>query len=443
MDLSFLKVESLQDLASDKEPKPTAGIPLAVEETVRNILSSIRKKGQEAIIDYVGKLDGYQPSKWSDLKVNPSEIEEGYKYTQQYYPDLVKAMSTAVDNITYYHRQQLKREPSTWFITPEEGKKLGQLVKPLRRIGIYVPGGRYPYPSSVLMAAIPAKIAGVQEMVVASPPSPGGAANPALLYLCRKLGIDEIYKIGGAQAIGLFAYGCEETARVDKVVGPGNIYVTCAKKEVFGEVGIDSLAGPSEVIIIADESADHRFVAADLLSQAEHDPRAVSILLTTSRKLANSVIDSLGVQMGLLSEYKQNLETAHSSLKNNCKVIFHPDMDQLIQASNQIGPEHLEIMCKKPEDILKQISNAGAIFLGNYTPVAVGDYMGGTNHIIPTSANVRFASPLGVYDFLKKSSVLYYDQHMLGKEGKYIQDFSAFEGLYAHNHSVKIRFEKD
>lgn len=442
MKLSFLKVSSLQELSQKKKTSQNM-IPEEVEETVKNILADISDRGQEAILDYVEAFDGYKPRNWPDVKVGTPELEEGYKYTKDHHPELVQAMKVAMENITYYHQQQMEHESKTWFNAPRKGKKLGQLVNPLKRVGIYVPGGRYPYPSSVLMGAIPAMIAGVKEIAVCSPPLPGGKANPALLYLCRKLGIEEIYKIGGAQAIGLFAYGTDDTGKVDKVVGPGNIYVTSAKREVYGQVGIDSLAGPSEIVVIADASAEPSFVAADLLSQAEHDPQAVSILLTTDQYLGLQVIEQLGHLLDSLGQYGQNREIAERSLRANCSIVYDSDMQKLVKACNQISPEHLEIACSNSEQILKQINNAGAIFMGNYTPVAVGDYIGGTNHIIPTSGNARFSSPLGVYDFLKKSSVMCYSRDMLAEEKKYIQDFSAFERLYAHNHSIGIRFEQD
>ncbi|MDD5659577.1 MAG: histidinol dehydrogenase, partial [Actinomycetota bacterium] len=312
------------------------------------------------------------------------------------------------------------------------------------RVCVYIPGGRYVYPSSVLMTVIPAQVAGVKEIVVCTPPLKDGSLNNLLLYLFKFLKIDEVYKIGGAQAIALMAFGSKNVRKVSKILGPGNIYVTAAKKTVYGSVGIDSLAGPSEIVIIADKSSNPFYIASDLLSQAEHDPDAKSILLTDNIDIANETIIKLyeGIEF-LKNEYKDriNTEVILESLKNNCRIIHNERIDLIIKISNMIAPEHLEIMTEKPMETLKHIKNAGSIFLGNYTPVAVGDYIGGTNHVIPTNGTAVFSSPLGVYDFFKKSGVTYYDFEALDRERKFIESIADTENLLAHKNSVKVRFK--
>jgi histidinol dehydrogenase len=295
------------------------------------------------------------------------------------------------------------------------------------------------------MTVIPALIAGVGEIVLCTPPQSDGNLNQVLLYLCGKLKVREVYKIGGAQAVAVLAYGTESIRKVDKIVGPGNIYVTVAKKKVFGDVGIDNLAGPSDITILADDSASPEFIAADLIAQAEHDPDSRSILLSTSLNLAKRAVEEIYRRLEILkSEYgsKLNLKVILSSVKNNCRIIFNQNQDWLIGVCNMIAPEHLEIMTGDAKKVLKKIKNAGAIFIGRYCPVAVGDYIGGTNHVIPTGGNARFASPLGVYDFLKRSSTAFYDKDALKKEKKFIETISGFEKLFAHGDSIKVRFKK-
>ncbi len=441
MDFGFLKVLSLKDYKRKRISGQGNEITAKAEQTVKKILADIKERGEEAVVEYASRYDVCKPESFSQIRVGSQKIKHAYKYIRDKYPDLVDAIELCIENINYYHREQLKNEGGSWFVSPREGKKIGQLVNPLERVGIYVPGGRYPYPSSLLMGAIPAKIAGVPEIAVCSPQQSEGEASKVFLYACCRLNIEEVYNLGGAQAIGLIAYGAGGVKKVDKIVGPGNIYVTAAKKEVFGVTGIDSLAGPSEIVIIADESAREDFVAADLISQAEHDPDASVILLSKSRRLAEKVVDCLKKQIKSLHiKYEQNAHTAYQSLKNNCSIVFGPEMAGLVKVSNQIAPEHLEIIARKPDQVLKMVKNAGAIFVGNYTPVALGDYIGGTNHVIPTAGNARFASPLGVYDFLKKSSVLSYDRETLARERKYVEQFSAFENLHGHRRSITIRF---
>jgi len=340
---------------------------------------------------------------------------------------------------------QLKREAGSWLEEPARGKKIGQILTPVERVGAYIPGGRYIYPSSVLMTIIPAAVAGVKEIAICTPPGKDGNIHEVLLYLCSKLGVSEVYRIGGAQAIAVLAYGTDSIKKVDKIVGPGNIYVTAAKKKVFGTVGIDSLAGPSEVMILADCSAKPDFIAADLISQAEHDPDAKSILLSTSESIAKKVIDEIYRQVDSFAGIcgsSENVKVILKSLAKNCKIVYSKDKNLIIRICNMAAPEHLEIMMENANDVLKDIKNAGAIFIGDYTPVAVGDYIGGTNHVIPTGGCARFSSSLGVYDFCKRSSIISYDREMLKNESEYIEILSGFENLVAHKNSVRARFKK-
>ncbi|MGM0366242.1 MAG: histidinol dehydrogenase [Actinomycetota bacterium] len=441
MDFDFLRVYKLDELGRDRLDRLKNKITPEIEGTVKKILADIRERGKEAVLEYAHRYDDYKSPDFQALRVGLRELEDAYNNTKKQFPELVQAIEACIKNITVYHQEQLKRESGSWFVRPIKGKKIGQLVTPIERVGIYVPGGRYPYPSSLLMTAIPAGLAGVREVAVCSPQQKGGQATQVFLYVCRRLGIKEVYNLGGAQAVGLLAYGAAEIRGVDKIVGPGNIYVTAAKKEVFGTVGIDSLAGPSEIVVAADETADKNYIAADLISQAEHDPDAAAMLLTSSKELAEGVADSIREQMqSLETRHKNNAQAAYQALKNNCFIALGGHMAEIMDAVNEIAPEHLEIICRKPEQVLKMVKNAGAVFVGEYTPVALGDYIGGTNHVIPTAGNARFASPLGVYDFLKKSSVLFYSKKMLAKEKRYVQQFSAFENLHAHKRSISIRF---
>ncbi len=447
MENDFLKIEKPQNL-KDIEGllKRDVTFDLGIISDVSKIIEDIKNSGDKALFSYCAKFDGINAKSINDLKIPEDEIARAHKEVTANYPELVEAVSVAYKNLVEYHSAQFGKEPKTWFIGDGEGRRLGQISNPISRAGLYIPGGRYIYPSSVLMAVVPAAIAGVKEIAVCTPPQKNGKINQILLYLFSFLNIREVYMIGGAQAIASLAFGTETIKRVEKIAGPGNIYVTAAKKLVYGSVGIDSLAGPSEVLIIADESANPAFVAADLLSQAEHDPDAKSILLTTGQDIASETISQVYLQLDILCEkYPDNFnrEMVVRSLESNCRIFFNPDMEFLIDISNRIAPEHLEIMATDYDRVLSGIKNAGAIFLGNYTPVAVGDYICGTNHVIPTGGNARFSSPLGVYDFCKKSSVAFYDKEHLKKERKYIEILSQFENLLAHNNSVRIRFEED
>jgi histidinol dehydrogenase len=447
MEYDFLKIEEPQSLKDiESLLKRDVSFDSGVISDVSKIIQDIKNSGDKALFSYCAKFDGINAGSISDIKVSEDEIDQARKEVTASHPKLVEAVNIAYRNLVEYHSAQFEKEPKTWVIERGSGRKVGQISNPISRAGLYIPGGRYIYPSSVLMTAVPAAIAGVKDIVVCTPPQKNGKISPVLLYLFSFLNISEVYMIGGAQAIAALAYGTESIKRVEKIAGPGNIYVTVAKKLVYGSVGIDSLAGPSEVLIIADESADGAFVASDLLSQAEHDPDAKSILLTTRQDIAFETIRQVYLQLDFLYETYPNSfnrDMVIRSLEKNCRIFLNPDMDFLTDICNLIAPEHLEIMAGDYDKVLCGIKNAGAIFLGNYTPVAVGDYICGTNHVIPTGGNARFSSPLGVYDFCKKSSVAFYDKEYLRKERKYIEILSEFENLLAHNNSVKIRFKED
>jgi histidinol dehydrogenase len=442
----FLKIEEPKKPEDiDTYAGESFEIPDRIEKTVDEILDEIRAKGDEAVIKYCDKLDNFKAKSIDDFRVNENEIKSAVLKVKKDFPRLVEALEISFENIKKYHTAQMKRDAGSWIIKPGKDKEVGQITLPIERVGIYIPGGRYIYPSSVLMTVVPALIAKVKEIVICSPPQTDGNLSEVLLYLCGKFGISEIYKIGGAQAIAVLAYGTQSIRRVDKIFGPGNIYVASAKKKVFGDVGIDSLAGPSEITVIADSSSNSSLIAADMIAQAEHDPDSRSILLTDSIKTARETIKNIYRHLNLLiNEYgsKINMEVILKSLKKNCRIIYHKEEDWLAMICNMIAPEHLEIMTKDPKKLLGKIKNAGAIFIGEYSPVAVGDYIGGTNHVIPTKGNARFSSPLGVNDFLKRTSVTLYKEKALKKEAEFIETLSEFEKLLAHRHSVKFRFKK-
>src|SRR4030066_1334679 len=446
MDYDFLKIKKSKNI-SEIYNLAASGLKISdtVDKTVEKILKEIKANGDKAGVKFCRQFDHYEVKNIDDTRVKAEEIKSAMTVVKKEFPKLAEAFEASRKNIENYHTTQFKKEPGSWYITPGRGKEVGQITRPLERIGIYIPGGRYTYPSSVLMAVIPAMIVKVKEFFTCTPPQPDGSLNTVLLYLLGKLKIKEAYKIGGAQAIGILAYGSESIKKGDKIAGPGNIYVTAAKKKVFGDVGIDSLAGPSDVTIIADNSSNASFIAADLISQAEHDPDARSILLTTSIDTAKETIENIYKHLeALVNEYsnKVNMEVILKSLKKNCRIIYSKEEDLLIKICNIIAPEHLEIMVKDTERILKKIKNAGAVFIGDYCPVAVGDYTGGTNHVIPTNGNARFASPLSVSDFLKRSSITFYNENSLKKEIKSIKVISGLEKLFAHGYSVKVRLKK-
>jgi histidinol dehydrogenase len=444
----FLKVNKINDASQVSGLAARMScLPPQIIKTVSAIIEDIRLSGQQALFKYCSKYDGVKVQKLEDIKVCEKDFEEASKNIPLKYPGLVDAIKTALKNLEFYHRSQINNEPKTWYVkTGEKNNKiLGQIVRPLDRVGLYIPGGRFLYPSSILMSAVPAKIAGVKDIAVCTPPGLHGQINGLLLYIFSMLGIFEVYKIGGAQAIAALAYGTEDIKRVDKIAGPGNIYVTAAKKLVYGNVGIDSLAGPSEVLIIADKSANPAYIAADLLSQAEHDPQSSCILLSTDEGIAENTIKEICRQVDYISEnYKERFDrdTVIETLKMHCRIFYSASMNLCIEACNLFAPEHLELMVSNYESILPQIKNAGAIFIGDFSPVAAGDYLCGTNHVIPTGQNARFSSPLGVYDFIKKSSVANYDRQSLESEAGHISVFSDFENLVAHKNSIEIRFKK-
>ncbi len=399
-----------------------------IENKVREIIFSVKKEGDKALLEFTEKYDG--------VKLNPTGIlaspEEWNIASQEVKEDLLEVIKEAIKKIKNYH---LHQKENSWFITEEKGIILGQAVNPIERVGLYVPGGTAAYPSSLVMAAVPAIIAGVKEVLVVTPPSPDGKINPYLLSTAKELGISEIYKIGGAQAIAALAYGTETIKKVDKIVGPGNIYVTLAKKNVFGKVDIDMLAGPSEILIWADKEANPRYLACDLLSQAEHDVRASAILITTSSLLADKVREEIENELKNLNRK----EIIQDSLKKKGKLIVAEDEEIILEFINNFAPEHLELQIENPWQILGEIRNAGAIFIGSYSPEPLGDYWAGPNHILPTSGGAKCFSPLSVTDFIKKSSIIFYDKENLRKDGQKIASLARLEGMEAHARSIEIR----
>ena len=399
-----------------------------IENKVREIIIKVKKEGDKALLEFTEKYDG--------ARLNPSEIlvskKEWGKVSQEVKKDLLEVIKEAIKKIKNYH---LHQKENSWFTTEEKGIILGQVVNPIERVGLYVPGGTAAYPSSLIMAAVPAIIAGVKEIVVVTPPSPDGKINPYLLSTAKELSISEIYKIGGAQAIAALAYGTETVKKVEKIVGPGNIYVTLAKKYVFGEVDIDMLAGPSEILIWADKKANPRYLACDLLSQAEHDVRASAILITTSASLVERVKEEIERELKDLNRR----EIIQEALRNQGKLIIAEEEEIILEFINNFAPEHLELQIENPWQILGAIRNAGAIFMGAYSPEPLGDYWAGPNHILPTSGGARCFSPLSVTDFTKKSSIIFYDKENLRKDGQKIASLARLEGLEAHARSIEIR----
>ncbi|NLW39012.1 MAG: histidinol dehydrogenase [Peptococcaceae bacterium] len=400
-------------------------------ELVNEVLTSVRTRGDTAVCDYTRRFGGpaLQPA---DLKVKDEEIEAAYSLVGQ---DYLQSLRRALANITAFHRKQLQQ---SWFETQENGAILGQLVRPLERVGIYVPGGKASYPSSVLMNAVPAKVAGVKEIAMVTPPASDGSVNPYTLVAAAEAGVREIYKIGGAQAIAALAFGTAVVPRVDKITGPGNIHVTLAKRQVYGVVDIDMLAGPSEILIIADAKADPSFIAADLLSQAEHDEMASSVLLTPCGELAVRVQEEVARQLSLLDRR----DIIESSLERYGAIVITVDLEEAFQLAGRFAPEHLEVMVDEPFHWLSRVKNAGAVFLGPHTPEPAGDYLAGPNHVLPTGGTARFYSPLGVDAFLKKTSLIAYTRAALDEEAEAIVKLAEVEGLSAHANAVKVRMKK-
>ena len=401
------------------------------EQGVAEILDHVRSEKDAAVFAYTEKFDGAKIDT-SNIKVTEEEIKEAYELVGE---ELTGIIRKALFNIRDYHERQRQ---NSWFESKPNGTMLGQKVTPLQRVGVYVPGGKAAYPSSVLMNIAPAKAAGVDEIVMVTPPGKDGKVTPTTLVAAHEAGADVVYKVGGAQAIAALAYGTESIPKVDKIVGPGNIYVALAKRAVYGHVSIDAIAGPSEILVIADETANPRYVAADLLSQAEHDELASAILVTTSQELAEKVSEEVN---GFLNELSRS-EIIRKSLDNYGYILVADTMEEVIDIANEIASEHLEIQTKNPYDIMTRIRNAGAIFIGEYSSEPLGDYFAGPNHVLPTNGTAKFFSPLSVDDFIKKSSIIAYSQEALGAIHTDIEKFAEAEHLTAHANSIKVRFEK-
>lgn len=400
------------------------------EKTVSEILNNVRNNGDKAVFEYTEKFDGYKYDE-NTIRVTEKEINEAYN---NYDNELIAIMEKAFNNIKEYHEKQ---KQNSWISTKEDGTLLGVKVSAIEKAGVYVPGGKAAYPSSTLMCVIPALVAGVERIVMVTPANKEGKVADCTLVAAKICGVNEIYKVGGAQAIAALAYGTETIPKVDKIVGPGNIFVALAKKAVFGHVSIDSVAGPSEILVIADDTANPRYVAADLLSQAEHDQLASAILLTTSKELADKVSAEVDIFLKELSR----TEIIEKSLENYGYIILCDSIDDAIDAANEIASEHLEILTKNPYETMTKIKNAGAIFLGEYSSEPLGDYFAGPNHVLPTNGTAKFFSPLSVDAFIKKTSIISYSKDALKEIHTDIERFALSEGLSAHANSIKVRFE--
>lgn len=418
----------LRDIAIEEIVKQTVFDLSVIEETAKKIVAEVRDEGDEALLRYTARFDGYEGDA-AGLKVTDDEIDAAVKNVDPYF---LETLLEAKKNIAVYHTKQLR----AGYRIEEKGKVLGQVVRPLERVGVYVPGGTAAYPSTVLMDVLPAVIAGVKEVVMVTP-AKGGVVKDEILVAAKIAGVNEVYKIGGAQAVAALAYGTESIKKVDKIVGPGNAYVAAAKKAVFGQVAIDMVAGPSEILVLADSSANPKYVAADLLSQAEHDKNASAILITDNEELADAAEKEVYAQL----EKLPRKEIAETSIQNNGKIVVCDDILDAIVVANAIAPEHLELAVKDPFALLPAVKNAGSIFLGSYAPEPLGDYFAGTNHTLPTSGTARFSSPLSVDDFVKKSSYIYYDRESLLSVADRIVDFAEREGLSAHANALRVRKE--
>lgn len=400
------------------------------ENTVNEIINDIRNNGDKALFEYTAKFDKCTLDATS-IKITDDEIKEAYAALD---PEFIEVMKKSAENIRVFHEKQKR---NTWIDTKEDGSILGQRILPIEISGVYVPGGKAAYPSSVLMNVVPAKVAGVERIVMCTPPGKDGKVNPGTLVAADIAGVTESYKVGGAQAIAAMAFGTESVPKVDKITGPGNIFVALAKKACFGHVSIDSIAGPSEILVLADDSANPRFVAADLLSQAEHDEMASAILITTSQELADKVSLEIDEFLKTLSR----ADIIKKSLENYGYIFVAENMDDAIEAANAVASEHLEIITRNPYETMTRIRNAGAIFLGDYSSEPLGDYFAGPNHILPTNRTARFFSPLSVDDFVKKTSIISYSKQALFNAHKDIELFATREGLTAHANSIAVRFE--
>ncbi|WP_245698303.1 histidinol dehydrogenase [Sporosarcina ureilytica] len=399
-----------------------------INRSVRDIIQQVRERGDEALVAYTAKFDHVQ---LTNLTVSIEEIEEAREIVGE---SFIQAIQSAIKNIKGFHEEQREK---TWLTNPSDGVMLGQKVTPLESVGIYVPGGKAAYPSTVLMNTIPAKIAGVKQIAITTPVQEDGKVNPYVLTAAAEVGVETIYKVGGAQAVAALAYGTETVGKVVKIVGPGNAYVACAKKWVFGDVAIDMIAGPSEICIVADESANPKYAAADLLSQAEHDELASAICITTSDLFAEALQLEIQQQM----ESAERKAIIEQSIANQGRIVVTESLAEAYELVNELAPEHLQLMVENPMEKLSNIKNAGAIFLGNHSPEALGDYLAGPNHTLPTSGTSTFSSPLGVYDFVKKTSIIHYSAAALNEVADDIITIANAEGLYAHANSIAIRKE--
>ena len=402
------------------------------ESAVADILAQVKEKGDEALFSFTREFDKVDITP-ETIRVTEEEIQEAYQAVDA---SLLEVIKKALVNIRSYHEKQRQ---NSWFTSTENGTMLGQKVTPLNRVGVYVPGGKAVYPSSVLMNIVPAKVAGVPHIVMTTPPGKDGKVNPSTLVAAKEAGADEIYKVGGAQAIGALAYATASIPKVDKIVGPGNIFVALAKKAVYGHVSIDSIAGPSEILVLADETANAHYVAADLLSQAEHDEMASAILITTSPELAQKVEEEIQGYLKVLSRK----EIIEKSLENFGYILIAEDMEEAIEAANEIASEHMEIVTKNAFEVMMKVRNAGAIFIGEYSSEPLGDYFAGPNHVLPTNGTAKFFSALSVDDFIKKSSIVYYSRSALKEIHKDIVQFATSEQLTAHANSIAVRFEDE
>ncbi|MEI3613056.1 histidinol dehydrogenase [Pseudogracilibacillus sp. SO30301A] len=423
-----MKIKTISEFQLDKKTHEVERNE-QIDKIVLEIIQNVRANGDQVLFDYAKKFDHVE---LKNLVVTDDELAEAETIVSK---EFIEAIETAKENIKTFHEAQVEK---SWFLNKKDGVLLGQQVTPMDRVGVYIPGGKAAYPSTVLMNLIPAHLAGVPSIYIATPPQADGKINPHVLVTAKRVGITQIFKMGGAQAVAAFAYGSESVPKVDKIVGPGNDFVARAKKWVYGDVAIDMIAGPSEICVIADESARADYVAADLLSQAEHDEAATSICITANIRLAEQIKEEVEKQLTELDRR----EIAQASIDNNGQIIVVDNMKEAFTLVNDIAPEHLQLMIENATDHLPDVKHAGAIFLGNYSPEPLGDYLAGPNHTLPTSGTAKFASPLGVYDFMKKSSIIRYSEAALLKEADYIETLANLEGLHAHAKSISIRRKK-
>ena len=413
--------------------RPPAAVAPEIHRAVDEILAAVRARGDEALLEYTARFDAFRPAAAAGLAITPAEFETA---ASRLAPGVAPALAYAAERIERYHAAAA---PKSWRMTDEHGSVLGQEVRPLDRVGIYVPGGRAAYPSTVLMTAVPARVAGVREIVLVTPPGEDGRVEPAVLAAAKIAGVTEGWRVGGAQAVAALAYGTAAIRRVDKIVGPGNIYVALAKARVFGEVGIDMVAGPSEVIVVADGAADPAWVAADLLAQAEHDPMARALCITDSAELLQRVARALEGRLAALPRR----DIAGPALEANGALIRVATLEDAVELANRLAPEHLELMVRVPAALLPRVRHAGAVFLGGHTPEVVGDYVAGPNHVLPTAGTARFASPLGTEDFVKRSSVIEYSPSGLRAALPHLRALASVEGLAGHGSAAEVRLTTD